>query len=86
MSQSDLGKMDVEWFSNLCFKTRVALDYHLSDRCCFHIWVCPTFLADKSSALQATQPFETPSTSCFSPGLVALLVDMTQVAAVGYGQ
>lgn len=60
MSQSDLGKMGVESFSNLCLKHE-ALEHHLSDRCRFHI--CPKFPADKSSALQVTQPFETRSTS-----------------------
>lgn len=61
MSQSDLGKILVECLSKLCLKTHGAL-YHLSDRCCFHIWVCSMFLADKSSALQVIQPFETSST------------------------
>jgi len=50
-------------FQNVCLRTHLAPEHHLSDRCRFHIWVCSKILADKSSALQLIQPFETRSTS-----------------------
>lgn len=86
MSQSDLGKMDVEWFSNLCFKRAWHLIItYLTGAVSIYGCVPPSWQINQV-LFKLLNLFETPSTSCFSPGLVALLVDMTQVAAVGYGQ
>lgn len=73
MFQSDLGKMAVECFSNLCSNAGKALQHHLSDRCS-HTWMCPRqinqVLFRKCNHLKLVQRI-------FSPGLVALVADMT---------
>lgn len=73
MFQSDLGKMAVECFSNLCSNAGKALQHHLSDRCS-HTWMCPRqinqVLFRKCNHLKLVQRI-------FSPGLVALVAHMT---------
>lgn len=61
MPQSDLGKMVVESFSNLCLQQDGHLNITYLTGAVPHI--CPKFPADKSSALQVIQSFETRSTA-----------------------